>query len=79
MEKLYRHYRVVRMSGKAERILKDLFRTYLNIPLQLPPDVYREFMRAEQDKRVISDYIAGMTDKFAIDEHNKLFDPYERV
>ncbi len=79
MEKLYRHYRVVRMSGKAERILKDLFRTYLNIPLQLPPDVYKEFMRTEQDKRVISDYIAGMTDKFAIDEHNKLFDPYERV
>lgn len=79
MEKLYKHYRVVRMSGKAERILRDLFKTYLNIPLQLPPDVYKEFMRTDQDKRVISDYIAGMTDKFAIDEHNKLFDPYERV
>jgi dGTPase len=76
---LYRHHRVVRMSGKAERILKDLFRIYLEIPEQLPPDVYQEFIKSDKNKRVISDYIAQMTDKFAIDEHNKLFNPYERV
>ena len=76
---LYRHHRVVRMSGKAERILKDLFRIYLEIPEQLPPNVYQEFIKSDKNKRVISDYIAQMTDKFAIDEHNKLFNPYERV
>ncbi len=79
MEKLYLHYRVVRMSVKAKRILEDLFNTYLNIPRQLPPNVYNDYMKSNQDKRVISDYLAGMTDKFAIDEHNKLFDPYEKV
>jgi len=79
MEKLYFHYRVVRMSVKAKRILEDLFNTYLNIPQQLPPNVYNDYMKSNQDKRVISDYLAGMTDKFAIDEHNKLFDPYEKV
>ncbi len=76
---LYRHHRVVRMSGKAERILKDLFRIYLEIPEQLPPHVYQDFLKSNKNKRVISDYIAQMTDKFAIDEHNKLFNPYERV
>jgi dGTPase len=79
MKNLYRQHRVVRMSGKAERILKDLFRTYLDIPEQLPPDVYQVFFKSNRKKRVISDYIAQMTDKFAIDEHNKLFNPYERV
>lgn len=78
MKHLYRQHRVVRMSGKAERILKDLFRTYLEIPEQLPPDVYREFQKSKS-KRTIADYIAQMTDKFAIDEHNKLFNPYEKV
>ncbi len=78
MRRLYRHYRVVRMSGKAERILKDLFRTYTEIPEQLPPAVYEEFKKTGSI-RVISDYIAQMTDKFAIDEHGKLFSPYEKV
>jgi dGTPase len=78
MTHLYRHYRVVRMSGKAERILRDLFRTYTAIPEQLPPAVFEQYRKAT-DARVISDYIAQMTDKFAIDEHMKLFAPYERV
>jgi len=78
MRRLYRHYRVVRMSGKAERILTDLFRTYTDIPEQLPPAVYEEFKRSGSIT-VISDYIAQMTDKFAIDEHGKLFSPYEKV
>jgi dGTPase len=78
MRRLYRHFRVVRMSGKAERILKDLFRTYVEIPEQLPPAVFEEFSRTGSI-RVISDYLAQMTDKFAIDEHGKLFSPYEKV
>jgi len=78
MTHLYRQHRVVRMSGKAERIITDIFNTYLDIPEQLPPQVYKAYVRTKS-KRVISDYIAGMTDKFAIDEHLKLFNPYERV
>jgi dGTPase len=78
MRRLYRHFRVVRMSGKAERILKDLFRTYTDIPEQLPPAVFEEFERTGSI-RVISDYMSQMTDKFAIDEHGKLFSPYEKV
>jgi dGTPase len=75
---MYRHYRVVRMGDKAGRILRDLFASYIAEPAQLPPR-YRD--RIEQDglHRVVCDYIAGMTDRFAVDEHRKLFDPLVRV
>jgi dGTPase len=75
---LYRHYRVVRMGDKAGRIVRDLFQTYTAEPLQLPPRYQR---RIEKDglHRVVCDYIAGMTDRFALDEHRKLFDPLVKV
>jgi dGTPase len=75
---MYRHYRVVRMGDKAGRILRDLFQTYTGEPLQLPPRYQR---RIEKDglHRVVCDYIAGMTDRFALDEHRKLFDPLVKV
>jgi dGTPase len=75
---MYRHYRVVRMGDKAGRILRDLFQTYAAEPLQLPPRYQR---RIPEDglHRVVCDYIAGMTDRFALDEHRKLFDPLVRV
>ena len=75
---MYRHYRVVRMGDKAGRILRDLFQTYTAEPLQLPP---RHQRRIERDGlyRVVCDYIAGMTDRFALDEHRKLFDPLVKV
>jgi dGTPase len=75
---MYRHYRVVRMGDKAGRILRDLFQSYVGEPLQLPP---RHQRRIEADglQRVVCDYIAGMTDRFALDEHRKLFDPLVRV
>ena len=75
---LYRHYRVERMADKAERILRDLFRAYTHNPKILPPWV---FQRAGSDDpmRAICDYVAGMTDRFALDEHEKLFDPHARV
>lgn len=77
---LYRHHRVVRMADKAERILKELFKAYLRAPKLLPPHVNSliEDKGAERH-RVICDYIAGMTDRFALMEYKKLFDPYERV
>ena len=75
---MYRHYRVVRMGDKAGRILRDLFESYVSEPLQLPPH-YQERIDRDGVHRVVCDYIAGMTDRFALDEHRKLFDPLVRV
>jgi dGTPase len=75
---LYRHYRVVRMGDKAGRVLRDLFLSYVGEPLQLPPH-YQERIPRDGVHRVVCDYIAGMTDRFAVDEHRKLFDPLVRV
>jgi dGTPase len=76
-QNMYRHYRVVRMQVKAEKIVGDLFEAYTAEPAQLPAEVQA---RADGDEvyRVVCDYIAGMTDRFALDEHAKLFDPKER-
>jgi dGTPase len=78
-EKLYDHYRVKRMAVKADRIMSDLFATYMSEPRQMPPHVYQRIAGGEQAARVVADYIAGMTDRFALDEYKKLFDPYEKV
>ena len=75
---MYRHYRVVRMGDKAGRILRDLFHSYTAEPLQLPPR-YQARIEADGLHRVVCDYIAGMTDRYALDEHRKLFDPLVRV
>lgn len=78
LDYLYHHYRVVRMSNKAHRFIRDLFRVYLSRPEQLPP-TSRKRLKSEETHRVICDYIAGMTDRYALDEYKKLFEPYERV
>lgn len=78
-EHLYNHYRVRRMAVKADRIMTGLFETYMAEPRQMPPHVHRRIVEGEQPSRVVADYIAGMTDRFAIDEYKKLFDPCERV
>jgi dGTPase len=75
---MYRHYRVVRMGDKAGRILRDLFHAFVGEPRQLPPHYHEEIERLGVH-RVVCDYIAGMTDRFALDEHRKLFDPRVRV
>ena len=70
-ENLYRHYHVARMASKARRIVTDLFGAFLEEPQLLPPEFQA---RAEQDKaRAIADYVAGMTDRYAILEHRRLF------
>jgi dGTPase len=71
---LYRHYRVMRMAVKAERILGDLFGAYRSEPAILPRHV-QELIAERSLERTVCDYIAGMTDRFAIEEHQKLFDP----
>jgi dGTPase len=78
LKNMYRHYRVVRMADKAGRILRDLFHSYVSDPLQLPPR-YQERIERDGLERVVCDYIAGMTDRFALDEHRKLFDPLVKV
>ncbi|PIQ84898.1 MAG: deoxyguanosinetriphosphate triphosphohydrolase [Candidatus Omnitrophica bacterium CG11_big_fil_rev_8_21_14_0_20_43_6] len=78
MEKLYHHYRVVRMSTKAKRFIRELFSEYLKRPAQMPSEIQQRIPR-EGVKRVVCDYIAGMTDRYALDEYKKLFNPYEKV
>ncbi|HLA97575.1 MAG TPA: deoxyguanosinetriphosphate triphosphohydrolase [Anaerolineales bacterium] len=71
---LYRHHRVVRMAMKAERIISELFFAYQREPEMLPRHI-QEDIGTRGLERIICDYIAGMTDRFAVDEYNKLFDP----
>jgi dGTPase len=71
---LYKHYRVMRMEKKAEQIITDLFHSYQTEPAILPSHV-QTAIEINGLERTICDYIAGMTDRFAIEEHKKLFDP----
>ncbi|MDW8327323.1 MAG: deoxyguanosinetriphosphate triphosphohydrolase [Anaerolineales bacterium] len=75
-ENLYRHYRVVRMEAKAEQVLSDLFAAYIRKPEMLPRETRRRAEETGDLHRAVCDYLAGMTDRFALDEHYKLFDPY---
>jgi len=69
--RLYRHFQVMRMSSKARRIIRELFQAFLDDARLLPPQ-FQE--KAELDKpRAIADYIAGMTDRYAIREYRRLF------
>ena len=76
-KKLYRHHRVVRMQVKAERIISDLFNAYRAEPAILPEHV-QFFVEKRGLERTICDHIAGMTDRYAVEEHQKLFNPSEK-
>lgn len=80
-KKLYHHSRVIRMTSKAKRIINDLFEAYQKEPNQLPYSAYpRDVKYTKKEKyEAICNYIASMTDRFALDEHKKLFDPYTKV
>lgn len=71
---LYRHYRVVRMQVKAEQILTRLFEAFRSTPTILPAHV-KSLMDERGLERTICDHIAGMTDRYAIEEYQKIFDP----
>jgi dGTPase len=76
--RFYTHHKIMRMQYKADRLLKDLFHEYVKRPSQLPPGVQKRLHEEEDPhERIICDYIAGMTDRYALDEHRKLFLPYE--
>jgi dGTPase len=83
-DRVYRHYRVLRMTNKAENVVTSLFKVFMERPELLP----REYFQAAHDgqapdpdrarARTVADYIAGMTDRYAIVEYERLFDPAKR-
>jgi len=80
-ERVYRHFRVVRMTTKAQRVVRELFNAYFG-DTRLLPDEHREAARRLEERdgvegraRGVADYIAGMTDRYAILEHSRLYDP----
>ena len=70
-DKLYRHYQVLRMTNKARRMVGELFTAFMADPSLLPPQ-YQE-MAETGLPRAVADYIAGMTDRYAIREHRRMF------
>lgn len=69
---LYHHHRVNRMSAKAHRIVKELFHAFMQNSELMPQDAQPK--QSEEQARAVADYIAGMTDRYAIREHQRLFD-----
>jgi dGTPase len=79
-ERMYRHYRVNRMSSKARRVVRELFQLFLAEPECLPAEwCALTGGSAPETARIVADYLAGMTDRFALDEHRRLFDTYTPV
>jgi dGTPase len=81
-QRVYRHYKVNRMSFKVRRVVRDLFNVFLDQPNCLPNQWRLKVEQAagrEAKARVVADYIAGMTDRYALEAHEKVFDPYVRI
>ena len=80
-EQLYRHHQVYRMTVKAQRVVKDLFGALFADSRLLLPEFFAQAEAAQKEggdngrARLVADYIAGMTDRYAIDEYERLFDP----
>jgi len=75
-ERMYRHYKVNRMTAKVRRVVTQLFAAYLERPACMPPEWRQqaEGLHEGGRKRVVADYIAGMTDRYALQDYRKLFD-----
>ena len=76
-QNLYQNHRVIRMQVKAENIIKELFQAYHREPLMLPEHI-QPWIEERGLDRAICDYIAGMTDRYAMEEYEKLFNPRKR-
>ena len=77
-QRMYRHYRLLRMQNKAERFISEIFEAYVGEPRMLPVKAQKK-LGQEPTHRVVADYIAGMTDRYALEEWEKLFDPYRKA
>ncbi len=79
---LYRHFRVHRMSAKAKRVVEELFGAFMDDPRLLPTEHHQKVALLEQERgqagraRVVADYIAGMTDRYALTEHDRILNPH---
>lgn len=80
-ERMYRHYLVNRMASKARRIVTDLYGQFVEEPSILPTEWYAETQdgASGRTKRVVADYIAGMTDRYALREHERIFDRHSQI
>jgi dGTPase len=78
MENLYQHYKVIKMQEKSKRIIDSLFSIYIKETNQLPPQFHKTIPEFGKE-RVICDYIAGMTDRFAQNEYERLFFPFKKM
>jgi dGTPase len=78
-ERMYRHFRVNRMTSKARRAVRDLFVLFVAEPECLPSEWQAQIKgrEASDRARLVCDYIAGMTDRYALDEHRRVYDLYE--
>lgn len=74
MDNLYRHYKVLRVTNKSAKLIKDLFDAFYAHPELLPP-AYQKKVKEQGAPRVIADYIAGMTDRYAQLEYSRVLDP----
>jgi len=70
---LYRHFQVNRMRVKASRVMRELFEAFMTDPVLLPPDYQEASGNQDRQARKIADYIAGMTDRYAIREHRRIY------
>ncbi|MDP7035794.1 MAG: deoxyguanosinetriphosphate triphosphohydrolase [Planctomycetota bacterium] len=77
MERVYKHYRVVRMERRAKRFLRQLFEEFVRDPRILPPK-FQQWAQEQGLERAVCDYLAGMTDRFAQEEHGRLFHAFGR-
>lgn len=83
-ERVYRHYRVLRMTNKAQQVVRGLFTEFMHSPELMPPEHQQVAIRLQQAlgdagrARAVADYIAGMTDRYAVLEHERIFDPAKR-
>ncbi len=75
-ERMYRHERVNDIMARAQRVVRDLFEAYLNDPNLLPPNWREDSFTDDRSRfaRQVCDFIAGMTDRYALDQHKRLFD-----
>jgi len=79
---MYQHYRVARMTDKARRVISELFQAFMERPAMLPPrqsHLYQQTADEIRQARVIADYIAGMTDRYALEEYDHLFNMHART
>lgn len=81
MTRVYRHYKVNRMTSKARRVVSELFAFFMEEPHCMPPAWYEQTLNETNQQRAetVADFIAGMTDRFALEEHARIFDPMART